>query len=99
MKIPDDKEFLKLCDDLRNTYGVDHQLVVALEELAELQKEITKELRCQGNNSRLEEEFADVLVVMGQLAYYLDLDEKSIELHKRFKIQRVLIKEAQNDRS
>jgi tRNA(Ile2) C34 agmatinyltransferase TiaS len=48
-------------------YGEQAQMVVALEELAELQKEITKCLRGKGNPDHLAEEMADVQIVFDQL--------------------------------
>lgn len=49
------------------TFGERAQMVVALEELAELQKEITKQLRGEGNLEHLSEEMADVQIMLDQL--------------------------------
>jgi hypothetical protein len=49
------------------TFGERAQMVVALEELAELQKEITKQLRGEGNLDHLSEEMADVQIMLDQL--------------------------------
>ena len=48
-------------------YGEENQLIVALEELAELQKEITKTLRGQGRREAVLEEIADVRIMLEQL--------------------------------
>ena len=50
-----------------STYGTESQLIVAIEELSELQKELTKQLRGDGDINHLSEEMADVYIVLGQL--------------------------------
>lgn len=48
-------------------FGVREQVIVAIEELAELQKELTKWLRCKGSHGGLMEEMADVSIMLNQL--------------------------------
>lgn len=43
-------------------YGMEQESIVCIEECSELQKEITKQLRGQGNRTALVLEMADVLV-------------------------------------
>ena len=50
-----------------NTFGESAQMIVALEECSELQKEITKLLRGKGNLEHLAEEMADVEIMLEQL--------------------------------
>lgn len=50
-----------------STFGERAQMVVALEELAELQKEITKQLRGKGDRDHLSEEMGDVQIMLDQL--------------------------------
>lgn len=50
-------------------YGPDMQHIVAIEELSELQKEITKSLRGDGNRDHLIEEIVDVKIMLEQLVY------------------------------
>lgn len=57
------------------TYGEVNQMVVAIEELSECQKEICKYLRGFGNAGNLAEEIADALICLEQLQYFLGLDE------------------------
>lgn len=47
--------------------GTDAQIVVAIEELSELIKELTKHLRDKGDINRISEEMADVKIMMKQL--------------------------------
>lgn len=51
------------------TFGVETQLVVALEELSELQKEICKALRGFTHPAELAEELADATIMLEQLRY------------------------------
>lgn len=48
-------------------YGPKMQQVIAIEELSELQKEITKTLRGDGNRSHMIEEIVDVKIMLEQL--------------------------------
>lgn len=50
-----------------SAYGVKSQLIVAIEELSELQKELTKQLRGGGDINRISEEMADVYIMLEQL--------------------------------
>jgi hypothetical protein len=49
------------------TYGVTSQLIVAIEELSELQKELTKQIRGNGDINHISEEMADVYIMLEQL--------------------------------
>lgn len=48
-------------------YGEQMQVIVAIEELSELQKELTKFLRGQPNERSINEEMADVEIMLEQL--------------------------------
>ena len=60
-------------------YGEEAQMVVALEELSECQKEICKVLRGDGNMDHLAEEIADATIMLEQLRYFLGLNETVCE--------------------
>lgn len=49
------------------TYGADLQKQVAIEEMAELTKEICKDFRGKGNKDNIIEEIADVSIMLAQL--------------------------------
>ena len=53
-------------------YGEDMQLIVALEEMAELAKEICKRQRGDGVLAHLSEEMADVMICLEQMEMILD---------------------------
>lgn len=69
-------------------YGKDNQKIVAIEELSELQKEISKDLRGQGNSYNMAEEIADVLIMLQQIRMIYNLDEK-IRLYISHKMERL----------
>ena len=64
------------------------QLIVALEELSELQKEITKNLRKKSNIDNLIEEIADVQIIIEQLKYYFNIPEESVNEVMEYKLER-----------
>lgn len=47
--------------------GKSHQLIICIEELSELTKELTKNLRGNGNTVAIAEEIADVEITLEQL--------------------------------
>lgn len=69
-------------------YGIEMQSLVAVEELSELQKAITKLIRYperstepleyKGLWSNLVEEMADVLIIMDQMKYYYGVSDEEI---------------------
>ena len=63
------KRRLQVYSDAVNLYGIDNQMIVALEELSECQKEICKILRGKGNRENLAEEIADATIMLEQLRY------------------------------
>ena len=73
---------------LREQNGDSYQLVVAIEELSELAKEITNCLRNKGNIDHLAEEVADVEIVVDQVKQIFNV-QKKVELKRLFKLQRL----------
>lgn len=63
-----------------STFGPNMQLVVALEEMAELQKEITKCLRGNPNPMHLAEEVADATIMLEQLRQIFNINEPVCEM-------------------
>lgn len=55
--------------------GVLLQLIVALEELSEAQKEICKYLRDEGSDEHIAEEIADATIMLEQLRIIFDVNE------------------------
>lgn len=70
-----DKTLKKAID----TYGTDMQLTVAVEEFAELTKEICKHKRGANNLLSIVEEMADCYIMLEQMQIIFDLDGRIIE--------------------
>lgn len=73
---------------LRELNGDTAQLVVAVEELSELTKEITKCLRKKGNIDHLAEEVADVEIMVEQVKLIFNVQDK-VEVARQIKLQRL----------
>ena len=71
-------------------YGMDNQVIVTIEELSELQKELTKILRDEGSISRLIEEIADVEIMLSQVKEMFALKDEDLEKMKVKKTARLL---------
>lgn len=56
----------------------DKQLIVAIEELSELQKELCKALRGKPNKEDIIEELADVLIMLDQVKIYFKIEDDEI---------------------
>ncbi len=56
-------------------YGINSQIVIAIEEMSELTKEICKISRGRGNIESLAEEIADVTIMMEQLRVIYDIND------------------------
>lgn len=74
-------------------FGKEAQMIVAVEELAELQKEIIKKLRQKkGNIFSLVEEMADVEIMIDQLKVMFNIGDKELATERIYKINRTLEK-------
>lgn len=63
----------------RKEFGLHAQMVVALEELSEAQKEICKILRGDGSLSHLAEEIADATIMLEQLRQFFGINPEVCE--------------------
>lgn len=69
------EERTKVYADALATFGVGLQLVVALEELSEAQKEICKALRGNIDREHLAEEIADATIMLEQVRQIFSVNE------------------------
>ena len=69
-------------------WGVSLQLVMAIEEMSELTKEISKHLRGKLDKNKIAEEIADVEIMMEQLKILFDNDKK-VKEEKALKLLRL----------
>lgn len=60
-------------------YGKSNQLVVALEELSEVQKEICKAMRGKTNLGNLAEEIADATIMLEQMRLLFNINDRVCE--------------------
>lgn len=74
--------------DAIETFGIECQFIVAFEELAELQKELSKHIRGNNNIDKIAEEIADVEIMIEQLKIYFNIYEEVSE-HKAGKLIRL----------
>ena len=72
---------------LLRLYG-DKQIIIAIEELSELQKELCKFLRGKSNYDNMVEEIADVEIMIEQMKIYFNILNKDLERMKEHKIER-----------
>lgn len=64
------------------------QVIVAIEELSELQKELCKASRGKVDLDHITEEFADVWIMLQQMKLYFKIDSEKIEYIVSAKIER-----------
>ena len=87
-KGPDDTQALQ---DAIFTFGKEHQVLVCIEEMAELQKELCKDLEGRGCVDHIGEEITDCLIMLEQMIMLYHLKEK-VRIYRKFKINRLLEK-------
>lgn len=73
---------------LINKFGNENQIVIAIEEMAELQKELTKLLRGNSNLKAISEEITDVEIMIEQLKIIFG-NSRDIAKMKNIKLHRV----------
>lgn len=71
-------------------FGIANQKVKVLEEMSELTKEVCKNLNHQFDDKALEEEIADVQIMLNQLCLICGFTKGDIEYHMNLKIKRTL---------
>lgn len=89
------EERAKVYTDALTTFGANCQLVVALEEMSEVQKEICKALRGEINPAHLAEELADATIMLEQVRQIFGLNEPVCEMmdSKILRLQKNIKKE------
>ena len=72
-----------------DTYGYDLQKQVAIEEMAELTKEICKDFRGKENRENIIEEIADVQIMLYQLMAMYNISDTELSYTLGLKITRL----------
>ena len=77
--------------DVIKYFGKDKQMVVAIEEMAELTQQLSKHVIGHKNKSRhaVVEELVDVLLMLDQMIMIFDIMESEIVYHREKKLQRL----------
>lgn len=71
-------------------YGHESQKMMLLEEMAELQKEICKDMRGKPNQNAITEEVADVLIMLEQIQMMYHISETRLHAITNEKLHRQL---------
>lgn len=79
----------EIIDKAIDRYGITHQIIVAIEEMSELTKELTKCLRKNGNIDHLIEELADVYIVLEEIKEIFNVPCDALEGKMREKLDRL----------
>lgn len=84
-----------VCKRAVEAYGKEHQLIICMEEMAELTKELTKNLRGRRNLQDISEEVADVEIMLEQVKVIFDLKEEVSEAKeaKLLRLQKRIIRD------
>lgn len=81
---------VELSSESDSEYPRGHRnLIIAIEELSELQKELTKELRGKGDITAILEEVADVQIVLEQVKVVCRLKDVDVNRAINLKIDRL----------
>lgn len=67
------RDMTAICRTAIEKYGKLSQVIVANEEMSELNKELCKNLRGEDNKEHIAEEVADVLIMMEQMKMLFDI--------------------------
>lgn len=81
------KEQIEILNKLVQKYG-DKQIIVCIEEMSELTKELCKNLRGYYNLDNIYEEMADVYIMLEQMQILLQIDPEVLEYMINKKIER-----------
>ena len=85
MFTPQQEEIMqRACGEYANA-----QIIVAIEELSELQKELCKALRMSYHRDHMTEEIADVQIMLYQMQYYFGINDRDIQSVIDYKLNRL----------
>ena len=79
----------EVCRAIIAKNGINYQATIAIEELAELTKELTKLIRSKGSPTKICEEIADVEICLTQLKLIMPNSKAKIVLYKEYKLKRL----------
>ena len=97
--VPDAPKDDEICRAALETFGEDSQVMIAIEEMSELTKELCKNGRGQENTTHIAEEIADVEIMLCQMKMLFDCAGQ-VETFRRYKLERMAgrIEEAREEK-
>ncbi len=83
-----EKEFLEHCIEY---FGEDKQMVVCIEEMAELTQQLSKFVidHPKKDRDKLVEEYVDVIIMLHQMKIIFDIQANEVDVAKTFKLNRL----------
>lgn len=78
----------EICRAALEAFGAEAQMVMAIEEMSELTKELCKHRRGRDNVEAIAEEIADVEIMLQQMVILFDCAEQ-VETFRRYKLERL----------
>ena len=89
-KIQEPKESVAIL--AADKFETTQQIIKAIEEMAELSKELAKELNGNGNEDAIREEIADVMIMLEQMVYLFDVNNEIAKWreNKLFKLAKLI---------
>lgn len=95
--VPDAPDGDEICWAALEAFGAEAQMVMAIEEMSELTKELCKHRRGRDNVEAIAEEIADVEIMLRQMVMLFDCPGQ-VETFLRYKLERLAerIKEAKH---
>lgn len=79
----------RILNEAIETYGVEDQLRMAFEEMAELTQAICKNLRGKDNLNNVVEEIADVEIMLAQIKMIFEIEQWEVDIQKKAKLIRL----------
>lgn len=88
----------EICREALETFGPESQVMIAIEEMSELTKELCKNGRGQENTTHIAEKIADVEIMLQQMVMLFDCAGQ-VDKFRRYKLERLaeMIKEKKHD--
>ena len=78
----------EILENALTTFGAEAQILMVMEEMAELQKELCKNIRGKANVANIAEEIADVQIMLEQMTLLYDC-EHAVQANREYKLMRL----------
>lgn len=78
----------EICKRAIEVYGAESQMLMCIEEMSELTKELCKEHRGKGVKSSIAEEIADVQITLAQMIMLFDISD-DVQCFRQIKLDRL----------